>query len=159
MEGPLSEIEKLSNREAITAVKSLVAHWAEARGLEALVAWQAINQAAGGEQLPSPLVSSKDEDRATAVICRRILAVVVDGDAPDARRWAAGAIAAAKQPKAQIFDPVSLTILGATAIGLVLAARVKRIGSAEFYKGLPKGADKLVRAGVSAISGVPPTGD
>jgi hypothetical protein len=151
----MSEVENLSDREAITAVQSLVTHWVETRGIEVLVAWQALNQAAGGEQLPAPLLSSSDDDAAAAVICRKILAVVIDGNAPAARGWAIGSIAAARQPKAQILDPISLAIIGATAIGLVLAARVKRIGNAEFNEGLPEGTGKLVSAAVSAMSGVP----
>jgi hypothetical protein len=156
----MSEVENLSDREAITAVHSLVADWTQARGVEVLVAWQAISQAAGGEQLPAPLLSTRDDDAEAAAICRNILEVVIDGNSPDARRWAIGSIAAARQPKAQIFDPISLAIMGATAIGLVLAARVRRIGPVDFYEGLPEGTDKLVRAGVSAMSGVPQaTGD
>jgi len=151
----MNEAENLSDREAITAVHLLVAHWAEARGVEVLVAWQAINQAAGGEQLPAPLLSSRDDDAAAAAICRKILEVVIDGNAPDARRWAIESIAASVQPKAQIFDPISLAIIGVTAIGLVLAARVRRIGPVEFYEGLPEGTDKLVRTAVSGMSGVP----
>ena len=37
-----------------------------------------------------------------------------------------------------------------------LAARVKRIGSVEFNKGLPEGTDKLIGAVVKTMSGVPP---
>jgi hypothetical protein len=154
----MNGVENLSDREAVAAVRSVVVHWAEARGLETLVAWQAINGAAAGEKLPAPFISSEESDAAAAVICRKILAVIVDGNDPQARRWAAGAIAAAKQPRGQIFDPISLAILGATAIGLVLAARVKRVGPVEFYKGLPEGTEKLVGTAVSAISGIPPTG-
>ena len=59
----MSEVENLSDREAITAVRLLVAHWAEARGREALVASQAISQAAGSEQLPAPLLSLQTTTR------------------------------------------------------------------------------------------------
>jgi hypothetical protein len=148
----LSEIENLSNRGAITAVRALVVQWAEARGTETLAAWQTITEAAGDNKLPAPLVA-KDDDAEAAAICRKILAVVIDGGDADARRWARGAIANAGQPEAQIFDPVSLSIIGATTIGLVLAARVKRIGNVEFYEGLPKGTDKLVSAAVKTMSG------
>jgi hypothetical protein len=150
----MNEVENLSDREAITAVRLLVVHWAEARGVEVLVAWQAISQAAGGEQLPAPLLSSTDGDAAAATICRKILEVVIDGNAPDARRWAIGSIAAARQPRAQVLDPISLAIIGVTAIGIVLAARVKRIGNMEFNEGLPEGTGKLVSTAVSAMSGV-----
>src|SRR4051794_7907292 len=101
----MNEVENLSDREAIAAVRSVVVHWAEARGLEPLVAWQAIIQAAGSEGVPAPLINSKDDDSAAAVICRKILATVLNGDTPDARRWTIEAIAAAKEPKAQIVDP------------------------------------------------------
>jgi len=35
-------------------------------------------------------------------------------------------------------DPITLSIGGVIAIGLVLASRVKKIGDAEFYEGVPE---------------------
>jgi hypothetical protein len=81
----MNDVENLSDREAVAAVRSVVAHWAEARGLETLVAWQAINSATGDEKLPAPLISPEESDPAAAIICRKILTVIVDGNDPQAR--------------------------------------------------------------------------
>ena len=152
----MSEIAQLTDRQAITAVHALVVQWCEARGVEPLVAWQALNQASPGG-LPGPLAAYSEDDPTAAAICRKVLEVVIDGENPDARRWAAGAVSAARQPKGQIFDPISLAIIGATAIGLVLAVRVKRIGPVQFYEGLPEGTDKVVGATAKAMAGIPPS--
>lgn len=138
----------LSDDQANAALADLVKRWSEARGLELVAVWQALEKGAhahGGTEVLAAAIKD-DPD-----LARRILDAVA-GSETEAAEWAEAAIAGARQAKGHIFDPLSLGIIGTTLVSLVLAGRVKKIGSVEFYKGVPKEITQIVKAAASKVS-------
>lgn len=142
------EIEKLTDDEAVTAMKALVRAWTDAKGAEVLAVWQELEKEsrdAGGA------AAASSEIEGSAAVARLVLEAVLTGNSSDAAGWAKAAIADAQLARAQVLDPVSLAIVGTTLIGLVLASRVKNISTGEFYEGIPAGLEKIIQAGAKLI--------
>jgi len=125
--------------------------------VEVLVVWQALEKASKGRRLEPWLLNSAKNEAKAAAACKKILQTLADCDDAEVRRWCRDAVTAAVQAKAQIFDPLTMAIIGTVVIGLVLAVRVKKVSKegVEFYEGLPKDTDKVVKAGVAAMTGIP----
>lgn len=153
----MAEIADLSNKQLIQATQLVVRAWAEDSGVEVLVVWQALEKEAGkARPLEAWLLKPAENEVKAAEVCKKILLALIDCGDPKVRKWCRDAIAAAAQAKAQVFDPLTIAVIGTVVIGLVLAVRVKRVSKegVDFYEGLPKDTDKVIKAGVAAATGV-----
>ena len=79
--------------------------------------------------------------------CREALAEIAASSDAAARKWLAEAIAKATRPQAQVVELV-LAIKGVILIGMILAARVRKIDKdgVAFYQGMPTGLKTLLTA-------------
>jgi hypothetical protein len=149
--------EAIKNLSDVSAVKglSLVAkQWLENRGLEAFIIIDGTRRTAGidYQALPDWASGPPTSNSDSANFSRRMLAILSESDDSDVRAWTEKALAEVSEAKAQILDPITLSIGGAILIGAILAARVKKIGGvAEFYKGVPKELADVIKVG-STIS-------
>jgi len=121
-------------------------------GLEALALWQAIEKL--GKTL-GPVEASSSDPAVIAGLSRQMLQSFLDspaGRGPGYRQWAQRGIKEVTEAHGQIFDPVSASIAGTLLIGLVLAARIKKVGKdgLEFYPGLPN-LEKLIKAAAATF--------
>jgi hypothetical protein len=146
----MTDVEQLSAEQATVAANFVVQEWIRAAGLEALALWQAIEKARKDQgPIETWVADPKSNDPEVAELCRHILKVFLNTPTAkglDFRRWAQQGIDKATQARGHVLDPVSLLIGGTLLIGLVLAARVKRIGDVEFYEGIPENVADLVKA-------------
>jgi hypothetical protein len=120
--------------------------WIEQPNAEAFVTFQRFRTSIGDkrEHVPKWLEGAPADASADLVKTSRVaLEVIATGEREDARAWLSAELARMQQAQAQMLDPVTLTIAGATLIGCILAARVKKIGSAEFYQGIPSELSKV----------------
>jgi hypothetical protein len=148
-------VDLLTDRQANTAAHFAIREWISHSGPEALLIWQRLDKLrADVDPLERWIIDPSADEQKAAVISRKILKTFLDVGQfrnADFSRWAREGIKLATEPGAQIFDPVSAGILGTLAIGLVLAARVKKIGSTEFYEGLPPGLEKIIRSVIGSL--------
>jgi hypothetical protein len=153
----MAEISDLSKKQLIQATQVVVGAWAEDRGVEVLVVWQALENASKDRPLEPWLLKPTENEAKAAEACKKILLALFDCDDAKVRRWCRDAVAAAAQAKAQVFDPFTIAIIGTVVFGLVLAVGVKKVSKegVDFYEGLPKDTDKVIKAGVAAATGIP----
>ncbi len=78
--------------------------------------------------------------------------MIANGEDAFAARWVDVELKNLQDAKAEVLDPFTLAILGATLIGCILAARVSKIGSVEFYQGVPKELADVLKAAAPAIN-------
>jgi hypothetical protein len=88
-----------------------------------------------------------------ARLSREMLQIFLDsppGQGPNYNKWARQGIQEATEARGHVVEPVSAFIVGSLLVGLVLAARIKKIGKdgVEFYPGLPN-LSKLIAAASS----------
>jgi len=149
----------LTDKQAIVAANFVVAEWIKVSGAEALALWQTIDRVSKAEgPVEEWALAPKAEDPRTAKLCRQMLDAFASSPpskGADFSKWAKQGIDAAKEAQAQVFDPMSATIVGTVAIGLVLAARLESISIGKhritFYKGLPKNLAKVVKVVASSM--------
>jgi hypothetical protein len=136
-----SAAETLGNEAAVKAARDIAEAWFNTEGWEAHLAVDEVRTAATDalRELP-PWVARPDSDLERAgAFSRYVLAALEDPTVPEVKDWVGKAVADAQELKAQAIDPVTLGIGGAILIVAILAARVRRIGSAvEFFEGIPE---------------------
>lgn len=148
------KVDELTGPQAVRLLR-LVAHdWIKHRGIEAFSAYQAASGYMAENEISLPGWLEDDGDTADSEnvqISRLALRTIYDNSDHPARKWLVVRLDELTEARAQVLDPLSLGIIGATFIGCILAARIKRIGNTEFYEGLPpelakvlKGAAKLM---------------
>lgn len=143
-----AEIDALSDGAAVTALSEVAQAWLSDRPGEAGDALLLVAVSRGGNhrEIPEWAVDSRQIDADAAQLSRHALTTIVEGDDEEAASWVRAALQQASQANAQIFDPVSLGILGGILIGAILASRVKKVGPVEFYEGVPKELADVIKA-------------
>lgn len=81
---------------------------------------------------------------ALAGFYKRVLQELLSSADAESVAWLNQALDGPRSPDRAHSTIAALAIVGATAIGLVLAARVKRIGKIEFYEGVPEEVAKII---------------
>lgn len=147
----MREIESLSDKQAIEALQVVIRRWMERSGPEALVIWQRIEYArAPGTSIDPWVLDPNADPIQAAAAARKVLRIFLqDGHLRtcDFAALTKDGIDDVSLARGQVFDPMSVAVIGTLAIALVLAARIKRVNSsgAEFYEGLPAGLEKILR--------------
>jgi hypothetical protein len=150
-----AEIDNLSNEAAVTALSEVAQSWLSARPGEAGDALLSLTVGGRGPEpgtVPGWAVDSRQVDADAAQLSRYALTTIAEGNDDEAVQWVKAALLQVSRPVPQIFDPVSLGILGGILIGTILASRVKKIGPVEFYEGVPKELADVVRAAGGPLS-------
>jgi hypothetical protein len=141
------DLQQLSDNDAVKAISLVGESWMANRGREVYLAFHGTVARAGdaynglpGWARDAPVVTKESGEFA-----RRMLAVLNDAQDEEVRVWTEEALRKVHEPKAHI-EPFTLTIGGIILIGAILAARVKKIGSIEFYEGVPENLAKVIKA-------------
>lgn len=147
----IEDIASLSNERAFDALTLVVTEWFNKKGMEAYLVIDTSRNISGIDlhDLPQWLLENENITDELGETCKFALSTIYNGDDPIAHVWAEKAIQDVKESKGQCLDPVSLGIVGATIIGIILAARVKKIGAVEFYEGVPDEVVEIVKAATS----------
>lgn len=147
----MREIESLSDKQAIEALQVVIRRWMERSGPEALVIWQRIEDAKAPGTSIEPWVLDPNADPVqAAAAARKVLRIFLqEGHLRtfDFATLTKDGIDDVSRARGQVFDPMSVAVIGTLAIALVLAARIKRVNSTglEFYEGLPAGLEKILK--------------
>lgn len=145
-------IGKLNDELAVYSLKKVVRKWFENKGFEAYCVVSSAQLKSGIflHNLPDELTTDEAVNSELGDMSRYALKSIVDGDNDEITSWVNEVLDEVEKPKAQAFDPLTWGVIGLVVIGLVLASRIKSIGSAvEFYEGVPKEVVDIVKAGSS----------
>ena len=143
------DISRLTDEQCVGLLRLMARRWFQHAGVDALVAYQKVQ---GGIKEHTIVVPpwlegpAKDASADLVNTSRVALETIAHGEDEHARAWLQAEIDDLETAHAHMFDPLTLSILGATLIGCILAARVKKIGSVEFYKGIPPELAKVIKA-------------
>jgi hypothetical protein len=149
------ELTGLSGPKCVALLRAVARHWIEQPNVEAFVTFQNVQASIRdhAETLPGWLNGETADPPAELVAASRAaLQAIAEGQSEDAKEWLAAELAEIKQAKGEMIDPVTLSILGATLVGCILAARVKKIGSVQFYEGVPPELSKILKEASGVIS-------
>jgi hypothetical protein len=144
-------IENLSNEIAVDILRKIALTWIDRRGVEAFLVYNNVREELNSEYVNLPNWLYKQPEAATpelVSISRLALNTILNGHDSEASNWVKTEINALEEVHAQ-FEPV--TFLIPMIIGIILAARVKKIGDIEFYEGIPPEAVKIVKLATSLI--------
>jgi hypothetical protein len=147
-------LDGLSDDQVTTVAKIVGEIWWQARGLEALTAYEFVrlNAADAFNAVTNGTVELSNE--AEADLYRKCLTTILSSDDKEVSRWVAKAVNDVKRPQAQC-DPFvggALLIL-ATCSGMsliILSGRVKEVGRIKFSKGVPKEIVTIARIAAKA---------
>lgn len=148
-----TDIAKLGDREAVQALSDVAQAWLTNRGVEAFSAYHGVRELAASEydQLPDWAKTTPAINAESGAFARQMLEVLSDANDEEVRLWTAEAVVKNSAAQAHV-EPVTLAIGGAILIGAILAARVRKIGSVTFYKGIPNNLAKVLKAGAGLMS-------
>jgi hypothetical protein len=146
----MEEIDKLSDAAAVKALVGVVREWSNKRGLEALVVVYQVQQRASAALDKSPKWASTQPEASpeSGKFARKMLHALATGNDDEVAVWTRHAVKSQSVAAAHV-DPITLSILGGIVIGAILAARVKKIGTVEFYEGVPKELADVIKVGSS----------
>ena len=158
----MTDAKNLSNRSAILAASIVVELWIENRGIEAWLCWQDAEKARErtGIEFPEWSIEPLKHEQEAGNFCKRMLEFLLKSKDSEVVDWTQEAIKKVSRPKAQVLDPVTASVViagisGFTIVLSIIAARLLRIQktekglTVEFYKGIPDGLDKVIKAGAS----------
>jgi hypothetical protein len=143
------DISPLSDEQCVGLLRLIARRWFEHAGVDAFVVYQRVQGCVDERKIAVPLWIEGSAKHASADLVktsRVALETIADGKDGAAKAWLQEAIEDLESAHAHMFDPLTLSIFGATLIGCILAARAKKIGSVEFYKGLPPELAKVIKA-------------
>lgn len=143
-----NKIEKLNDDTAVMVLRTVARKWLEHRGVEAFVVIDKTRREVGSkyDKLPDWLVDlPEDASKQLVDLSKLALKTIVDGEDYQSKSWIEEELKDLEQAHAHALDPISLAIFGATIIGIILAARVKKIGDIEFFKGVPREVTDIVK--------------
>ena len=144
-------IGEISDEIAVEILRKIAQKWIEQRGIEAFAVYNDVRDKFSStyDKLPQWLYE-KPESASTELvsISRLALDTILNGKDVEAIKWVETEIDSLKEAKAQL-EPTTFIITGATIIGIILAARVKKIGEVEFYKGVPSEVVEIVKHSTS----------
>jgi hypothetical protein len=150
------QVRLLSNEGAVEALSEVAANWLRYRTAEAtsVLFVSAVDSETSFSRLPDWVLDARKSMDDAGPLARSALLAILDGEDDEAEAWVRAAVRHTSEGAAQLLDPISLGILGGILIGVILAARVKRVGKVEFYEGVPKelgdiisGAGKVLKDG------------
>jgi hypothetical protein len=147
-------IQNLDSATAVQVLRNVARRWVESRGLEAFVVIDAVRReyAHSYEQPPSWLLEPPEKaSEELAALSKLALDAILEGEQPGPTGWVEDELEDLERARAQVVDPISLILIGATVIGIILASRVKKIGNIEFYEGVPKETVDLVKHATSVL--------
>ena len=144
------DVETLGNDAAVQALSQVAREWLANRGVEAYVVLEGAKRRAASsyQALPVWIQAIPEGSEESGKLAKRMLRTLLEGEDGEVSEWAKQAIGEKSIPEAQV-DPVTLAIGGAILIGSILAARVKKVGSVEFYEGVPKELADVLKAGTT----------
>lgn len=146
------KINDISDVAAVEALCKVAREWLQRRGLEVYQIYFETREIAATEfqQLPE-WIKRKPEDLKdeSGPFARAMLLALCNGTDDEIKEWTNAAIQEVDVAKAHLLDPLTLGIGGLILIGAILAARVKKIGSVEFYEGIPENLATVLKAGAS----------
>ncbi len=144
------DLQQLSDEDSVKAISLIAESWMANRGREVYVAFHGTMARAGDayKNLPVWARDAPVVTKESGAFARRMLGALNDAQDEEVRVWTDEALRKVHEPTAHI-DPVTLSIGGAILIGAILAARVKKIGSVEFYEGVPENLAKVIKAAAS----------
>jgi hypothetical protein len=147
----IEEIQKLSNEAAVKALSIVARQWLSNRGLEAYTVIEGARRGdpASYQAIPDWASSQPSSNSDSANFSRHMLIVLSESEDDEVRNWTSKALEEITGAEGQILDPLTLSIAGAILIGAILAARVKKIGSSEFYEGIPTELANVIKAGTA----------
>jgi hypothetical protein len=164
-ENAMTDIERLTDQQAINAVRVVARQWLDHEGARAHVVISNAEEFRASHDLsipawitgmPGDLASMSEAELAQAAdYCRAALHGLLSANDERVRRWTQDSISEVSKDHLQSVE-VLLAIKGAILIGMILAARVEKIdkkGGIKFYKELPKGLGKLLAAAGKFLSG------
>jgi hypothetical protein len=144
-------IDRLNDILAIRALSEVTQDWFSNRGLQANVVLRESEDYARrqGIVIPEWSIAPGAVTTESGKACRIALKALFHDDDQEIRGWTQKAVEKASQVQVQALDPVSLAVGGLILGGLILASRVKKIGSdgIEFYEGIPKELADVLKAG------------
>lgn len=149
-------IDQLSDMQAVAALHHVAGRWLEKDGLTAHVAIQSVQDAARkkGVELPPWAFAAPKPNKTNAALCRAVLTDILAGNEAKAREWVRAAVARVTASSGHALDPSLVLLGGFLLIGLVLAARVRKLRAGkivvDFYKGVPKDVADIVEATAAA---------
>jgi hypothetical protein len=148
------DIQQLSDEEAVHSLYLIAENWMTNRGKEVYITYYGARERAAESYatLPNWARDTPEVTTDSGNFARQMLIVLIDAADDEVRVWTNEAINKVQETKAHV-DPVTLSIGGAILIGAILAARVKKIGPVEFFKGIPKQLANVMKAGASIIAG------
>jgi len=151
----MDQITELNDAAAVRALSVVVREWSMARGFE-VVAVMMHTRSVDSEkfaQAPAWATAEPQPSAEAGQFARKMLKVLASNDDEYVMEWTERAVEKEwqeqKQVVAQVLDPITLSIVGVILIGAILAARVQKIGSAEFYEGIPKELASVIKVGAS----------
>lgn len=150
-----ASLKQLSDEECIALLRLAGRRWLEQSGIEAFASYQVVQNQVGKRELTLPAwldESGGKPSKELARTSRAALQALLDGEDEKLKAWLASEIVKLDKGQAQIFDPGTLAVLGLTLIGCILAARVKKIGSTVFYKGIDPELAKVLKAASGTLS-------
>jgi hypothetical protein len=147
-------IKRLDGISAVQILRNVARKWIEQKGLEAFVVIDNIRRSFGVsyDNPPSWLLDPPETASSELVALSKLaLSEILEGEQSEPRNWVEDELENQESARAHVLDPVTLTIVGATLIGLILASRVKKIGNTEFYEGVPKETVEIVEHATSIL--------
>jgi hypothetical protein len=157
-----TEIASLSDKACVDGLSRVANAWLDHRPQQAASALLvvAVERGKSFSELPAWVLDPTKSDREAAALARSALEILSAGNDDEVVLWTRTAVRESSEDTAQIFDPVSLGIIGAILIGAILASRVKKAGPFEFYEGIPPELVDVLKAAseVGGGSSGPPLG-
>lgn len=150
------EIQALSDADAVKILRIVSRRWVENAGLEAFIIYQRFGRVldAEGFRVPDWIEESADHPSLKLVAASKTaLSTIFDNQQHQASKWVADELCRLDQINAHALDPISLSIIGASLIGCLLAARVKKAGrgTIEFYEGISPELAKVFKASAEVV--------
>jgi len=140
--------EKLTDVQLVQAVALVAQRWLKDEGLEAFKAYSEVVQKSAelDVALPEWAMGKPAPNKETAEACSVALDLLLSTPDSKVRTWAQAAVKETQTARPNVLDPFTLSVGGVVLVGVILAARVKKVGpkGVEFYKGLPTGLSKLL---------------
>lgn len=156
----MNDVDRLNDTLAVRAVANVAEKWFDRRGLQAHTVVTRTQRYARNQDSSLPVWATEEAtDEQTLVTpesgeaCRTALRFLLNSDDPEVRSWTRTAIDEANQTQVHFVDPITLAVGGLVLGGLILAARVKKIGpdGVEFYEGIPEELANVLRAGANFL--------
>ena len=136
----------LNPEEAREVLRLVSTAWLNAKGADAFRVIQGATSNAALGQMPD----------VPDVLAGLAVKMLLESRDEEVRGWTGKAVRRIKEARgfarAQALDPVTAAIIGGAVIGAILAARVRTVGAATFYEGVPEALADVLKAGEAILS-------